>query len=107
MPNGPNPNMVTSPPHYKDAARVECITVIEDLGLDFPLGNALKYLWRAGRKDSAKTLQDLEKARFYVDRAIARRGGATWNPDPQAAIGGPCIKGGCLQLNGHPGECDS
>lgn len=80
--------MVTSPPHYKDAARVECITIIEDLGLSYNLGNALKYLWRKGRKDPAKTLQDLEKARFYVDREIMALGGKTWNPDPAADLGG-------------------
>lgn len=75
-------NMVTSPPHYKDAARVECITIIEDLNLGFNTGNAMKYLWRAGRKGAPeKRLEDLEKARFYIDREILLSGGNTWNPD--------------------------
>lgn len=53
---------------------LECIDVIEALGLTYHLGNVLKYLWRAGRKDDAA--QDLRKARWYLDRHCAR-GGAT------------------------------
>lgn len=64
-------DLVNHPPHYK-VAGVECLDVIEALGLGFNLGNALKYLWRAGRKDPAKLVEDLKKSRFYIDREIAR-----------------------------------
>lgn len=48
---------------------VECITVAEHM--TFNVGNAVKYLWRAGLKGPA--LEDLKKARWYVDREIQRR----------------------------------
>jgi len=38
----------------------------------FNRGNAIKYLWRAGSKDPAAELEDLRKARWYVDREIDR-----------------------------------
>jgi hypothetical protein len=51
---------------------VECITVAEHFG--FCIGNTLKYIWRAGLKGSGvKELEDLKKARWYLDREIARR----------------------------------
>lgn len=56
---------------YYKQARVECIDIIEDLGLSFSLGNALKYLWRCGYKHD-DPLDDLRKARYYLDREIAR-----------------------------------
>jgi hypothetical protein len=61
---------VDHPEHYK-AGELEAIDVIEALGHGhgFCVGNALKYLWRAGRK-SPDVLEDLRKARWYVDRAI-------------------------------------
>jgi hypothetical protein len=63
---------VDHPDHYQ-SDRYECIDVIESLGLGsgFSIGNAIKYLWRAGRKGNA--VEDLEKARWYIDREIARR----------------------------------
>lgn len=42
------------------------------MDLDFHLGNAVKYLARAGKKPDSDKLTDLEKARWYIDRAIAR-----------------------------------
>jgi hypothetical protein len=60
---------VDHPPHYQ-ANGVEAIDVIEAFGLDFNLGNAVKYLLRAGRKGDALT--DLKKAAWYVGRAIAK-----------------------------------
>lgn len=62
---------VSNPPHYT-FGKFEVIDVIEALGwgLAFCLGNALKYIARAGRKDPTKTKEDLEKARWYLDRAI-------------------------------------
>lgn len=59
---------VNSPKHYK-AGGVECIDVIEALGLGYRLGNCMKYIWRADSK--GKRLEDLKKARWYLDREIA------------------------------------
>lgn len=60
---------VNHPSHYNaHPSGVECITVTEHM--NFNLGNAMKYIWRAGLKDAA--LQDLEKARWYLDREISR-----------------------------------
>ena len=63
---------VDHPDHYQ-SSKFECIDVIESLGLGsgFSIGNAFKYLWRAGRKGS--DIEDLEKARWYLDREIERR----------------------------------
>lgn len=66
---------VDHPPHYT-FGRFEVIEVIEDWQLNFNLGNALKYLARAGRKDPSKLIEDLQKAEFYLKREIARLGGA-------------------------------
>lgn len=63
--------VVNHPPHYQTAKGLECIDVIEALDLPFHLGNALKYIWRAGRKSNATTLQDLKKAAWYLNRHIA------------------------------------
>ena len=41
-------------------------------GRDLDLGNAVKYIARAGRKDPSKFIEDLEKARFYLDYHIAK-----------------------------------
>lgn len=61
---------VNAPSHYRShPSGVECITVTEHMS--FCIGNATKYLWRADLKDDA--LEDLKKARWYVDREIARR----------------------------------
>jgi hypothetical protein len=46
--------------------------VINAWGLNFSLGNALKYISRAGLKDPSKVIEDLEKARWYLDHEIAR-----------------------------------
>lgn len=61
---------VNHPKHYTDGRKYEPIEVIEDWKLDFCLGNALKYISRAGRKDETKTIEDLEKAKWYIDREI-------------------------------------
>ncbi len=61
---------VNHPKHYTShPSGVECITVTE--GFCFNIGNAIKYLWRADEKGAP--LQDLEKARWYIDREITRR----------------------------------
>lgn len=65
------PDPVNHPPHYV-FGKFEVIDVIEDWGLGFSLGNAVKYIARAGRKDPERTLEDLQKARWYLEREIAR-----------------------------------
>jgi hypothetical protein len=63
-------DMVNSPPHYtQHPSGVECIEITEHM--NFCLGNAVKYIWRAGLKSSSP-IQDLEKAIFYLDREISR-----------------------------------
>jgi hypothetical protein len=64
------PDMVNNPPHYTNGG-VETISFIEAKGLDYHLGNVVKYITRAGKKDDE--LQDLKKARWYLERAIAVR----------------------------------
>jgi hypothetical protein len=71
---------IDHPPHYGGADNVyEAIKVIDAWGLGFALGNAVKYIARAGKKSGAPTLEDLKKARWYLDHEIARleRGGAS------------------------------
>lgn len=62
---------VNQPAHYtQHPSGVECITITEHM--DFNLGNALKYIWRADLKDDA--IEDLEKAQWYIRRELKRRG---------------------------------
>jgi len=61
---------VNRPNHYTShPSGIECIQITEHMG--FNLGNALKYIWRCDLKLDA--IEDLKKARFYIDREIARR----------------------------------
>jgi hypothetical protein len=64
---------VTHPAHYggKDNP-YEAIKVIEAWDLGFCLGNTVKYISRAGKKDKAKELEDLYKAKWYLDREIKK-----------------------------------
>ena len=60
---------VHSPTHYNsDPSGVECIDVVEHR--TFNIGNAMKYLWRAGLKGDL--VEDLKKARWYIEREIQR-----------------------------------
>lgn len=63
------PSNVSHPTHY-NTGRFEVIEIIEDQGLDFHLGNAVKYICRAGRKDPGKLVEDLQKAVWYLNRRI-------------------------------------
>lgn len=63
---------VNHPSHY-NSGKFEVAEVIEDWNLDFRLGNAVKYIARAGKKDPAKYVEDLKKAIWYVNRAIYLR----------------------------------
>lgn len=66
---------VNNPSHYtSDPSGVECIQITRHRS--FNIGNAIKYLWRAGLKNSDATVQDLEKAIFYIKDEINRLGGA-------------------------------
>ena len=56
--------------HYRKDSKHEAIDVIEAWQLNFNLGNVLKYLSRVGIKDPGKLIEDLEKARWYIDREI-------------------------------------
>lgn len=68
-PELPENDPVNHPAHYT-SGKIECIEYITDKGLDFCLGNAVKYITRAGKKDPTKTIEDLEKAVFYVNYEI-------------------------------------
>ena len=59
---------VNRPSHYAEGREFETIDVIEDWNLGYHLGNAVKYISRAGRKDDI--LQDLKKAQWYLNREI-------------------------------------
>jgi hypothetical protein len=77
---------VNHPSHYTShPSGVECITIAESF--PFNIGCAIKYLWRTGRKGDA--IEDLRKARWYIDREIARLGG-----DAGPA---PCDPDSCLE----------
>lgn len=61
---------VNHPKHYNThPSGIECIDVVEHMG--FNLGNAVKYIWRAGLKGDS--LEDLKKAKWYLDREICNR----------------------------------
>jgi Protein of unknwon function (DUF3310) len=64
---------VDHPSHYGGDTTYEAIKVIEAWRLDFHLGNALKYICRAGKKRTADadTITDLKKAAWYIEREIA------------------------------------
>ena len=65
------PEAVNHPSHYiSHPSGVECIDIAE--WMTFNLGNTLKYIWRAGCKDSASRIEDLRKASWYIEREIAR-----------------------------------
>lgn len=62
-------NNVDHPKHYNQFS-IEPIDVIEDWKLNFHLGNTIKYIARAGIKDPARLVEDLEKAEWYLHRYI-------------------------------------
>ena len=65
------PDMVNHPPHYTNhPSGIECIQITEHM--NFNLGNAIKYIWRAGIKPHQSQIEDLQKATWYVQREIAR-----------------------------------
>ena len=66
-----NKEMINHPAHY-NKGKFEAIEVIEDWKLGFNLGNTVKYISRAGHKDKSKTVEDLKKALWYLEREIKK-----------------------------------
>ena len=63
--------MVNHPKHYtSDPSGVECIDIVRHR--NYNIGNAIKYLWRAGIKNEDKHIEDLKKAIFYITDEINR-----------------------------------
>lgn len=65
-----NDSAVDHPSYYQ--GKIEVIDFIEDKHLGFNLGNCVKYISRAGKKNPDKLIEDLKKARWYLDREISR-----------------------------------
>lgn len=64
-------DMVNHPQHYtSDPSGIECIQVVRHR--NYNIGNAIKYLWRAGLKNEEKHIEDLKKAIFYIQDEIKR-----------------------------------
>jgi hypothetical protein len=62
---------VNHPSHYTDG-KIEVIDFIEEKKLNYHRGNVVKYVARAGKKDSSKEIEDLKKAQWYLNREIQR-----------------------------------
>jgi hypothetical protein len=67
----PQVEMVNHPAHY-NSGKIEVWDFIIDQDLTYCLGDAVKYITRCGKKDPDKQIQDLEKAKAYIDREIKR-----------------------------------
>ena len=64
-------DMVNRPAHYTDG-KIEVIDFNEDKKLGFHLGNAIKYISRAGKKVKDREVEDLQKAIWYIERYIGQ-----------------------------------
>lgn len=82
---------VNHPTHYtSDPSGVECIEVTRHR--NFAIGNAIKYLWRAGLKDENTSVQDLRKAIWYIEdeiKRLERESAAEGKTDPESSYAGP------------------
>lgn len=67
----PHNDPVNHPAHYT-TGKIEVIDFIDDKELGFCLGNAVKYIARAGKKDPEKTIEDLKKSIWYINHEIER-----------------------------------
>lgn len=65
---------INHPDYYTDGG-IETIDFIEAKELPYHLGNAVKYISRAGKKNPEKTVEDLQKAIWYINRYISKLGG--------------------------------
>jgi hypothetical protein len=64
---------VNHPSHYTShPSGVECIQIAQHM--PFNIGNVFKYCWRSGKKDPSKEIEDLLKARFYLNAELKRLG---------------------------------
>lgn len=72
-----------NPKHYASLGLYSAIHVIEKWGLGYSLGQVLKYVQRAGKKDGTTALQDLKKAQWYLAREIHNLDPEN-EPDPAA-----------------------
>lgn len=63
-----NENAVNHPSYYQ--GKIEVIDFIEDKKLNFNLGNCIKYIARCHLKHKDNPVEDLKKARWYLDREI-------------------------------------
>lgn len=72
-------DIINHPNHYTEGRKYEPVKVIYDWGLNFNLGNALKYISRAGRKGD--TIEDLTKAERYIQMEIRRLQGKDMTND--------------------------
>jgi len=61
---------IDKPAHYVSKSGMEAIEIIEAFDLNFNLGNVVKYVLRAGKKECKRT--DLEKAKWYLEREMAK-----------------------------------
>lgn len=66
-----NENSKIHPDHYNDT-KIKPFDVIDDWGLDFYVGTALKYMKRAGKKSGESVKDDLEKAIDYLKEKVER-----------------------------------
>lgn len=66
-----SPDLINQPPHYRaHPSGIECIEIAQ--WMNFNLGNVIKYVWRAGLKETEDTIKDLEKAKKYLEFEIER-----------------------------------
>jgi hypothetical protein len=61
--------------------------------MTFNVGTAVKYLWRHGEKDPAATIEDLKKARWYIDQEISRLTGPTQETSLEKHLGAAAERG--------------
>lgn len=112
---------VFSPAHY-NTGKIEVIEAIEDWKLCYHLGSVVKYTARAGRKDPTKTVEDLKKAVWYLNRKIELLESENEKRDPRRpndmgkvkekqnekvdASGSDCSNAGDDDRSGEGEQCD-
>lgn len=88
-------DLVNHPKHYNQG-KIEVIEFIEDQKLGMHLGNAVKYISRAGKKENADLKQDLEKAIWYIRRYMEIEWSRTTGAAPARPNDMPLYRGGCI-----------